>query len=347
MTGEKIKGLQVELKDAEKIRKYLQKEKLLRQDLLIQKDKRYIYFPIKKQTGNLKRYEIVNLEFKIREKRLVSYKEILAIPDNLKHILPSSYDVVGDIALVKLSDELLEYREKTGEAILKANKNIKTVCLIQPVKGELRTRELEIIAGLRNTKTLHKEYGLKYYVDIDKTYFSPRLANERKRIANLVKPGETIIDMFTGVAPFSIMIARYANPKIIYCFDKNKDAIRLAYQNIKLNKVLDKIEVFCEDAVNIYKVLKKTNVKADRIIMNLPFSAYQFFNNALKIINKNCYIHYYTISEESEIPIIIEKLKTTAKKKDIILTDFNIRKIKSYSPSEFYIGIDITAKKKK
>ena len=60
---------------------------------------------------------------------------------------------------------------------------------------------------------------------LKETYFSPRLANERKRITSLVKPGETVVDMFAGVAPFSIMIAKYANPKIIYAIDKNKDAI--------------------------------------------------------------------------------------------------------------------------
>ena len=54
------------------------------------------------------------------------------------------------------------------------------------------------------------------------------LASERKRVAGLVKPGEIVVDMFAGVAPFSIMIARYAKPKIVYAIDKNKEAIILA-----------------------------------------------------------------------------------------------------------------------
>ena len=47
-------------------------------------------------------------------------------------------------------------------------------------------------------------------------------------IASQVKNDEIILDMFTGVAPFPLMISRYAKPKSIIAVDKNKDAIILA-----------------------------------------------------------------------------------------------------------------------
>ena len=49
--------------------------------------------------------------------------------------------------------------------------------------------------------------------------------------------------------------------------------------------------------------------------------------------------------DESEIEKRIKNLKLIAKKCDFDLVKLDINKIKSYSPREFYIGIDITAKR--
>lgn len=275
-----------------------------------------------------------------------SYKEITQIPDSLKNKLPTSYDVIGNIALVKLQEELKDYKKQIGKAILLANKNIKTVCLVKPVTGEYRTREIEIIAGEKKTETLHKEYGLNFYLDIKKIYFSPRLANERRRISKLVKPGEIIVDMFTGVAPFPIIIAKYANPKIIFAVDKNKTAIDYAQKNVTVNKVLDKIELIHADAIKLDRILSNNyKIKADRVIMNLPFSSYDFFETALKIIKKQAIIHYYDIQHEDKIDNRISQLTELTQNFDFDIIDYKIKKIKSYSPHEFYIGVDITAKK--
>jgi tRNA (guanine37-N1)-methyltransferase len=280
-------------------------------------------------------------------KKTKSYREIVKIPQNLKKDLPTSFDVIGDVLLIKLKESIVLYKVGIAQALLKKHKNVKTVCLIHPVSGELRTRKIEIIGGEKRTETIHKEYGLNFAVDIKKAYFSTRLANERKRIANQVKDGEIIIDMFTGVAPFPIMIAKYAKPKIIYAFDKNKYAIKYAKKNIKINNVLDKIELVCIDALNIPKYTKEKNIKADRIIMNLPLSVFDFFPKALQIIGNEAIIHYYEMLTDGNLDIRVKKLEKIAKKQGLTLVFDNIRKIKSYSPREFYIGIDITANKKR
>ena len=274
-----------------------------------------------------------------------SYKELLNIPENFKNKLPTSYDVIGDILILKLDHELISFKTEIGCALLKVNKNIKTVCLTKPVKGELRTRDMEIIAGENSTETIHKEFGLKFKVDVKKAYFSPRLANERKHVTELVKDGEIVVDMFAGVAPFSIMIAKHANPKIVYAFDKNEDAVRYANDNIKINNVLDKVEAIHIDAKESQEILNQKGIKANRIIMNLPFSSYLFFETALKIVASSCEIHYYDILKEDAIDAKINDLKGLAKKNKIALKKFDIRKIKTYAPREFYIGIDITAKR--
>jgi len=339
-----VKAVQVDFKQAEKVRKYLINEGLIKDDLKILKDEKFIYFPLNKISGKLKAYKIVKKEFKERKKKQKTYKEIISIPSKIKNDLPTSYDIIGDIILIKLQKGSNTYKKEIGNALLKSNKHVKTVCLVQPVSGELRTRDIEIIAGEKQTRTTHVEYGLKFNLDVEKTYFSPRLANERRRVTNLVKENEIVIDMFTGVAPFSIMIAKYSNPKIVYAIDKNKDAIDFAKSNVKINNVLDKIEVIHADARDATQILHKKGVKANRIIMNLPLSSHLFFEHALKIAANKCVIHYYDILKEEKINDRITYLKKIAKEKGYALEKTSINKIKTYAPREFYIGIDITAK---
>jgi len=341
MTTEKTIAIRVQIQQAEVIRKELYNKKMLRNDLIIVKDDKYIYLPINSLPKKLNSYIILEKDFEKKKKKPKSYKEIVSIPNKLKKELPTSYDVIGNMILIKLPENLLKFQKEIGKSLLKTNKNIRTVCLSEPVTGEFRTRNIRIIAGEKRTITTHTEFGLILELDVKKTYFSPRLATERKRVTSLVKPGEIVVDMFAGIAPFSIMIAKYANPKIIYALDKNKDAVRYAKRNIGKNNVLDKIEIIHADVKEINKILK---TKADRIIMNLPLSAYKFFENALQIAKDTCIIHYYDILKEEKIRKRIEELKTIAKENKTLLTNFNIKKIKTYSPREFYIGIDITAK---
>ena len=343
--GIKATGIQIELKQAEKIRKYLSEKNLINKNLKIRRDKKFVYIPVEKTQQVLNSYDIIQYEFEEIKPEPKTYKEIISIPEKLKIELPTSYDIIGDIILIKLQGNLLDYKKEIGESLLRANNKIKTICLTKPVKGETRIRDLEVIAGDQCTKTVHKEYGLRFEVDISKTYFSPRLATERKLVADLVKSDEIVVDMFAGVAPFSIMIAKFAQPKIIYAIDKNKDAVKYAKRNIKMNNLLDKIEVIQSDAKKVHNIFNQKKVKANRIIMNLPFSAYLFFEYALKIINDTCVIHYYDILKEENIRERKRELKKIAEEDNISLTNFNIRKIKTYSPREFYMGIDITARK--
>ncbi len=342
MATKKTKAVCAPLTEAEPLRRALRERNLLRDDVEIAKEGKHIYFPIKGVPEDLCSYKVVTKSFELKATKPHSYKDLLKLPKKLMEELPTSYDVVGAIILIKLPKTLFCYRKEIGKALLETHKNIRTVCLIDPVSGELRTRNVAIIAGENQTLTNHTEYGLSFDVDVETTYFSPRLASERKRVADLVKPGETVVDMFAGVAPFSIMIARYAKPKIVYAIDKNKEAVLLAQQNAKQNHVLDTVEIIHADANDVEKVVPK---KVDRIIMNLPFSAYNFFSLALSIAAQTCIVHYYDIIKEEEIEARIDALKKIAAEHSYILSDLSIRKIKTYAPREFYIGIDITATK--
>ena len=347
METKKTLAIQVPFKKAEQVRKYLAEKDLLRTDLQIRRDKTAVCIPVKTIPDSLdmKGVNIIEKEFIHYEKQLKMYKEVLSLPKTLQDELPTSFDIVGDIILIKIPKTLKTYKNEIGAALLTTHRNIRVVCSIDAVQGPLRTRNLEIIAGEHRTTTTHREYGLTFDVDVQNTYFSPRLGSERNHIASLVQPGEIVIDLFAGVAPFSIMIARYAKPKMTYALDKNKVAVNYAKENTRKNKVLDRVEILCADARDAPRIFQEKQVKADRIIMNLPLSAHLFFSSALRIAAPACTIHYYSILREEKVEERIGYLREIASERNMVLSSVERRKIKSYAPREFYMGMDIQARK--
>ena len=344
-------GLRVLIRDTESVRKYLIKHNLIRKDLCVEKYNNYVYLPLnhlalKTLDKELQHYEIVRKKFRKKPDKTKTYKDIALVPHSIKAVLPTSYDIIGDIAIVKLSETLMNYKQEIGDALIQSNRNIKVVCLDEGVAGELRVRKLRIIAGEKRTTTTHKEFNVTFDMDIQKVYYSPRLASERKRIADQVHSGEIVIDMFAGVAPFSIMIAKYACPKLVYAIDKNKDAVFYAKKNIVQNNVLDKVEITEGDVRKVIPRLIKTDVTADRIIMNLPFSSYKFFDKVLPLLSRKNIIHYYEVLEEQRITTRIRWLKHTCTNFNAECKVKDVREIKTYSPRELYIGVDIEVKKR-
>src|SRR5437879_11088564 len=111
-----------------------------------------------------------------------SYKDVIEVPPSARRLLPSSFDVVGDIAIIKIPEELRERRMAIGDAIRRWNPKIGVVLEDRGVEGEHRIREIDVIAGEPRTTTVHTEHGLHYRVDLSPRYSSPPLAPAREQL---------------------------------------------------------------------------------------------------------------------------------------------------------------------
>jgi tRNA (guanine37-N1)-methyltransferase len=160
------------------------------------------------------------------------------------------------------------------------------------VEGVYRLRDFEVIAGVEKTATIHREYGCLYHIDLAKAYFSPRLSNEHNRVASQVKEGETVVDMFAAVGPFSILIAKKSENVKVYAIDVNPDAIEFLKRNVSVNRVENKVVPILGDVRQV--VREQLIGVADRVIMNLPEKAIEHVDVACRAIKpKGGIIHYY------------------------------------------------------
>src|SRR5574340_546767 len=201
--------------------------------------------------------------------------------------LYGAFDQIGNIIILRVPDSLLSKRKIIGEVLLDKVKTAKSVfCQSSPVEGDYRIRKLELLAGDDKTETEYKEHGCRFRVDVEKTFFSPRLSTERERIAELIKDGETVINMFGGVGMFSIVAAKKKKCHV-YNIDINTDAARLCTKNILLNKLKGTVESIEGDAAKVIE--ERLLDTGDRVLMLLPERSDEFLDNA--IIHYYCHIH--------------------------------------------------------
>ena len=201
-----------------------------------------------------------------------------------------AFDLIGDIAVIRIPEDLREHSEIIGETLMKVNKTVKSVwAQIGPVEGDYRVRELVHIAGEKRSETIYRENGCVFKVDVTKVFFTPRLSQERKRIAELVSNGETVFNMFAGVGTFSIVIAR-KKFSTIHSSEINPYAYEYMLENIKLNKLKGNVIPYLKDAADVAEELQG---KVDRVLMPLPEKAIEYFKYALKSLKPQGFVHVY------------------------------------------------------
>lgn len=281
------------------------------------------------------------------------------ISNDFINIIPRSYDIIGDIAIIEFNKFEHTYNEKIrflkkeiAKAIMEVNRNVNSVYEKKgEITGKYRLRNLNLLYGDRNSETTYKENKCYFKLDVKNTFFSPRLVYERRRIASSdIKENETIIDLFAGVGPFSIQIAKKHNVEI-YSFDLNPDAYYYLKKNIELNNLRGKIHAYNLDVKTLLnpvdELSKKLQNSADRIIVNLPEISLHFIDVICFLMkNTGGIIHYYHFSEKpNPIQKAIELLSINIAKENWKIEKILKSKIvKAFSPKSDLIVLDLVIK---
>ncbi len=372
----KIKFLRLEKKDGQQFIKLIKNKfknvQLLNKHYKILNEKEYLLFPLVENQDLIDKLIIFlenNFNFKIVSKEALptlnyKYGSLLEVlkekfPEKYLKSIPQSYDIIGNITIIEFDKfnciderEFIIFKEKIAEAIIMINKNVKSVFEKKgKIKGTYRLRELTLLYGENKSETIYKENNCNFKLDIKTTYFSPRLVFERRRVARSVfKNNEVIVDMFAGVGPFSIQIAKNNLVKI-YSFDVNPHAYQFLKENIKMNKLKGKIipyNINVRDLSNSTdKIGRLLQNKSDRIIMNLPEKSIEFVDIACFLMKQTGGIlHFYQFSDKPKavkktLECVNKKLNELNWEVEKIL---NSKIVKTYSPKVELVGVDLSIK---
>ena len=253
-----------------------------------------------------------------------------------------SFDVLGNIAIVNFPESMkLKDKKKFAEELLKKQKSIKTVLeKCGKVKGRLRKIQTKHLAGEKTKEAVYRENNCVFRFNVDSCYFSPRLSNERKEIASMVRKNDKVLVMFAGVSPFGIVIAKNSKAKKVISNEINREANKYAKLNIELNKVKDKVEIVPGDIKKVAKKLSEKKEKFDVIVMPRPQLKESFLKEAFMLSKKNTRIYYYDFCKIDEIDSIVDKIKNAAKEAGKKIKIMKIKKAGEIAPYKIRVRVD-------
>ncbi len=240
--------------------------------------------------------------------------------------IPRSFDVIGDVAYLHSIPEIEP--EKVGNAIMKKNKSIK---LVVARKSNLEGTErapgkegLITIAGAERTPlvTTHTEYGIKCVIDLNHTFFSPRMAQERLRICQQVARGEHVLVLFAGVGMEAFQIAGRTEASSVVTVELNEIAVQCAH---RAHRMLERNKaVKCDGAAERLKIVhgdvtevldgQLRDAKFDRILAPRPKEGAmdgdlgtgdggeKFLNVIVTHLKEGGECHWYDFVADNEFP---------------------------------------------
>jgi tRNA (guanine37-N1)-methyltransferase len=337
-------GVRVRKENAERLRRFLSERGMLSKEYRIFRGNFYIYFPLNsrpdvKEAQALRRMgaEASGRRFE-PQRRDKSYPELMrrvwdADPDAAR----KGYEALGGIAVIDASPSVAK---EVAAAILRTNPSIRTVLRkAGAVKGRYRTRKFRYVTGERNYVADYRENNCVFRFDVRTAFFSTRLAYERKRIAGLVKGGENVVVMFSGVGPFAIEIAKARSTCRVVAIELNKEAHLAAVENKRLNRA-DNVTLVQGD---VRRLAPKYKGFADRIVMPLPKDASKFLGEAMLVAKDRCVVHYYTFCRSDKEEETLGKIRKYIESRGRAFRLLRKRTVRPYSPTEIEIVVDFLA----
>jgi tRNA (guanine37-N1)-methyltransferase len=217
------------------------------------------------------------------------------------------FDVIGDIAIVTLPPALHDNEQIIAEAILKHRHGIRTVVRKSAeVNGSFRTAKYTIITGT-STVTTHRENGFSYSLDLNTSFFNPRLAYERMRVTGQVKDGERLLVPFSGVGPFVIPAAARGAASVV-AIEQNPDACHWLEKNIKENHVSGRVTVIRGDVFNPSLL---SAGPFDRAIIPTPYGRDEILGLVASWVRNGGTLHFYTFKNRAQSEILEHEFEKT------------------------------------
>ncbi|TBU16293.1 putative methyltransferase [Ordospora colligata] len=224
-----------------------------------------------------------------------TYTEVLEklLPAGVQ--VPSSFEIVGNIAHLNLDEQQMNHRHTIGKVIHEKT-GMTVITKIGNISNEFRSFDLEVIGGEPNLQTVHREGGVLFCIDYKNVYWCSKLQNERLEILKMFMPGETVCDLFCGVGPVSLRALK--NGCKVYANDLNPHAIECMNASIKTNKLnSSNIEVFNLSADEFLSVVEGR--KVDHFFLNLPEHSLEYLKR-ISTWNTSALVHCYFFSRNDE-----------------------------------------------
>lgn len=252
---------------------------------------------------------------------------------------PSSYARIGRLVVV---DGTVTHRPAgVGEALLALHGDCTGAFAIEHIDGPHRTPQLVHLAGDPTTATVHREHGVEYTLDLSEVMFSPGNQHERRRMGEVVAPGETVVDLCAGIGYFAIPMA--VAGAAVTAIERNPTAFRWLTRNATRNGVDHRCTPVLGDC-------RGCSVSADRaVIGHLPVHDCRddptevgggYLDAALRAVDDG-WLHVHGIAWADEHTEAGRALGRRLRRRGAAVDTLAVHRVKGVAPRTDHIVVDV------
>ncbi len=254
------------------------------------------------------------------------------LPPELAAIAPRRYERLGDVVLLKIDGIPQSERRQIAETfadVLRA----RTIVADHGVHGPWRQPDVEVVWG-DGTETVHVENGIRFKLDVARVMFSSGNHGERVRMGRVVRPDETIVDLFAGVGQFTIPVAVHGRARRVIACEVNPAAHAYLEENVRMNRAWA-----VETRLGDCRQTAPERV-ADRVIMGY-LQGESYLDVAMRAAKDSCVLHYHEAVPVEDPDRPASHVTEAAAKAGLRATVLAVHRIKSYAPRIRHVVLDV------
>ena len=253
--------------------------------------------------------------------------------------MPSGYQRMGRVLLLRLPASYRPYFPLIGRAWQEELGVATVLTQVGPVDGELRRPQVEPLAG-SETETEVVEHGLRWSFDAAEIMFAAGNRTERRRAGSLVRPGESVVDLFAGIGYFAIPAAVYGCAFRVVAVEKNPLAYRYLLENVGRNEVADRVECVLGENRTVPLDVRA----ADRVFLGYLPDAVPWVTRALELLRTGGgWVHVHTVADaRAARDTACRRVAVAARAAGAtILEPPHAREVKPYGPGRTHVVVDV------
>ena len=258
--------------------------------------------------------------------------------------LPKRWEKFADVALLPRT-AFTEERwnvvrgPELWSAIASALK-VKRVGIIGEIVGEKRESTVKLLHG-EDDWVVRRENGIDYGYNFTQCMFSAGNVNERRRMGEVGRVGETVVDLFSGIGYYTLPMLVNSQVNHVHCCEWNPVAVKALEWSLDRNDVADRCTIYEGD-----NRLTAPNLsgQADRVILGLLPTAEGGFELAINCLKKiGGVLHIHGIAPASDHDSWVDETitKLSNLNHDFSIAETSQVRVKSYAPHWDHIVLDV------
>jgi tRNA wybutosine-synthesizing protein 2 len=258
--------------------------------------------------------------------------------DEVARRLPQGYQRLGSVLVLELDPGVRAAYGRIGAAWTETLGVRTVLARTGTVSGEYRQPSLERIAG-GGSETELRENGVRYRLDAARTMFARGNQGERRRFGELVRPGETVVDLFAGIGYFTLPALVHGRAGWVHAVEKNPVAFRYLEENLGINAAAARATAYLGDNREVPIPLGT----ADRVILGFLPSSLPWIDRALELLRSSGgWLHVHLVAPTRPgIPLAIGSVRDSVARAGAEVLSASGREVKPYGPGRLHAVVDV------